>query len=233
MLIAFKINKKTLWLFVFLATVLLTSVGTFFYLKAHPDMFFSQKQSPTKEEPKDTRTELDVILADIKTVMLLTDSERPTLATVTEVEKMRSQSFFKNAENGDKIVIYSQGKKAILWRPSTKMIIEVGTVTTENSAEAPKVDQAKKVTVLTATSDTAYVQTLMTKLKKIPGVVIVAQKASVASTITHSSIIDVTKARPLEAKLIAQTLGVPLDEKLPADETIPDSTDFVLIIGQK
>ncbi|MBI5357887.1 hypothetical protein HZB74_03515 [Candidatus Saccharibacteria bacterium] len=54
--------------------------------------------------------------------------EEPTIATVQDVSKLQNQAFFKNAQNGDKVLIYSQAKKAILYRPSTDKIIEVGPV---------------------------------------------------------------------------------------------------------
>lgn len=121
-----------------------TSLVTFLYTKKG---FSStdQQPTPTKEPPKDNRAELDVILSEIRTVMLLTESETPTLVTVTEAEKMRSQSFFKNVENGDKVIIYENAKKAILWRPSTKMIIEVGAVSKESPA-SPTPSTSKKST---------------------------------------------------------------------------------------
>lgn len=119
-----------------------TSIVTFLYTKKG---FSSTGQlpTPTKEPPKDNRAELDVILSEIRTVMLLTESETPTLVTVTEAEKMRGQSFFKNVENGDKVIIYENAKKAILWRPSAKMIIEVGTVSKESPASPTPITSKK------------------------------------------------------------------------------------------
>jgi hypothetical protein len=57
-------------------------------------------------------------LADLPT------DEQPTVATVTNKEKIKDQAFFANAENGDKILIYNKAKKIFLYRPSTKEIIK-------------------------------------------------------------------------------------------------------------
>jgi hypothetical protein len=52
-------------------------------------------------------------------------TEKPTIATVENTKKLTSQAFFKNARNGDKVLMYTQTKKAILYRPSEDKVIEV------------------------------------------------------------------------------------------------------------
>jgi hypothetical protein len=52
-------------------------------------------------------------------------SEKPTIATVENTKKLANQVFFKNARNGDKVLMYTQSKKAILYRPSEDKVIEV------------------------------------------------------------------------------------------------------------
>jgi hypothetical protein len=54
--------------------------------------------------------------------------ETPTLATVSDASKVRSQAFFKDTQNGDKVLLYSKAGEAILYRPSTKKIISVAPV---------------------------------------------------------------------------------------------------------
>lgn len=51
--------------------------------------------------------------------------ETPTVATVSDVTKLQSQEFFAKAQNGDKVIIFPNAKKAILYRPSTDKIVEV------------------------------------------------------------------------------------------------------------
>jgi hypothetical protein len=55
-------------------------------------------------------------------------NEEPTIATVRDVSKLQNQSFFKNAQTGDKVLIFTQAKKAVLYRPSTEKIIEIAPV---------------------------------------------------------------------------------------------------------
>lgn len=51
--------------------------------------------------------------------------ETPTVATVSDVNKLSNQDFFKKAQNGDKVIIFPRAQKAILYRPSTDKIVEV------------------------------------------------------------------------------------------------------------
>ena len=51
--------------------------------------------------------------------------EEPTVATVSDVSKLSNQTFFANAKNGDKVLIYSKAKQAILYRPSEDRVINI------------------------------------------------------------------------------------------------------------
>lgn len=58
-------------------------------------------------------------------LIILPKDETPTIATVNDLEKLKSQPFFANAELGDKVLIYAKAKKAILYRPSRNLIVEL------------------------------------------------------------------------------------------------------------
>lgn len=68
-------------------------------------------------------------------LIVLPTDEIPTLATVTDAEKLKSQAFFTNAENGDKVLIYTRNRLAIIYRPSDNKIIAVGTVNLNQSGQ--------------------------------------------------------------------------------------------------
>lgn len=57
--------------------------------------------------------------------MELPAGEQPTLATVTDQDKLKGQNFFAHAQNGDKLLVYPIARKAILYRPSIGKVIEV------------------------------------------------------------------------------------------------------------
>lgn len=74
------------------------------------------------------KTEAEQITNQINKYVDLPTTETPTLATVSDVSKLKTQTFFKNAQNGDKVLIYSRAGTAVLYRPSTKKVIEYAPV---------------------------------------------------------------------------------------------------------
>lgn len=87
--------------------------------------YFYNQYKEIKENPnKISIDEIKSLTTIISKFMDLPADETPTLATVTDKEKLKDQDFFKKSENGDKILIYANAKKAILYRPSTQKVIE-------------------------------------------------------------------------------------------------------------
>lgn len=97
--------------------------GTIFIAKTKPEILGIQNQNIQADQD-----EIKSLLDEVSKIIVLPNGETPTIATVTELDKVKDQDFFKNAQNGDKILIYSQSKKAYLYRESEKRIIEVGVV---------------------------------------------------------------------------------------------------------
>jgi hypothetical protein len=62
--------------------------------------------------------------------------EQPTLATVTDQDKLKGQDFFVHAQNGDKLLVWPVARKAILFRPSTGKIIEVSNLVSEDKGQS-------------------------------------------------------------------------------------------------
>lgn len=60
--------------------------------------------------------------------------EEPSVATVKDAKLLQRQSMFKNAQNGDKLIIYVESQKAYLYRPKTGKLIDILPVTATQSA---------------------------------------------------------------------------------------------------
>lgn len=98
--------------------------------------FYSQYKKASNELNSTAKDEVSVISRNIGKFMEL-PNETPTLATVTDKEKLQDQVFFQNAQNGDKVLIYSQAQKAILYRPSTSKVVEVTSLISKKQEGIP------------------------------------------------------------------------------------------------
>lgn len=65
------------------------------------------------------------VVEQVGKLMQLPNNETPTVATITDREKLKAEAFYSLTENGDQILIYLQAKKAILYRPSINKIIDI------------------------------------------------------------------------------------------------------------
>lgn len=81
-----------------------------------------------KNSEADQRKDLERTLQKVSRIMVLPTNEEPTLATVTDLSKLKDQPFFANAQQGDKVLIYPRSLKAILYSPTKDKIIEVSSV---------------------------------------------------------------------------------------------------------
>ena len=91
--------------------------------------FYRETRDLQKNPQKITQQEIQDLIAKIGKLIILPQGETPTVATVSEPERLKDQQFFANAKVGDKVLIYTKAKKAILCNPSTNKIIEVAPVT--------------------------------------------------------------------------------------------------------
>lgn len=88
--------------------------------------FLHQYQAATKVAQ--SLDPLQQIVAKISTLYPLPSNEQPVLAQVQGIEKLANQPFFKDAQDGDDVLLYKKNKLAIIYRPSTNTIIRAGSV---------------------------------------------------------------------------------------------------------
>lgn len=106
----------------FFLLVVLSASSIYYYYK------YQKAQKILNDPNRFKNTQIKELIETLNKFIELPKDEEPTVATVSNKEQLKSQSFFKNAENGDKILIYTDAKKAILYRPSTKKIIEIAPI---------------------------------------------------------------------------------------------------------
>ncbi len=120
------------WLSVLFVVLFLAAAGTAGY-------FYRQLRTVKNDPTKAAQAEVKALIAEVGKLMVLPDNEQPTVATVTDASKLQDQPFFIHAEKDDKVLIYTDARKAVLYRPSKNIIVEVapiniGNTTTANNA---------------------------------------------------------------------------------------------------
>ncbi len=108
-------KQKLLILVLLLVSAVLIVTNVFFYRKLN-----SAKQNPQVQAQEDVQS----LVEEVGKLILLPD-EAPTVATVTDPAQLQGQPFFVNAKMGDKVLIYAAARKAVLYSPSEKRIVEV------------------------------------------------------------------------------------------------------------
>lgn len=89
---------------------------------------FKQVRTLQADPQKQAQMDAEALLVKVAGLIVLPTEEKPTIATVSDVEKLKDQPFFANAKAGDKVLIYTQAKKAVLYNPESNKIVEVAPV---------------------------------------------------------------------------------------------------------
>ncbi len=204
--------------------------------------FYSQWQKAMEIVRAQSGGEITEIIEVISQLMDLPEDETPTLATVSDKEKLKDQQFFAKAENGDKVLMYNTSLKAILYRPSTKRVIEVapiyvdeneGAVTEVNNEALGSSEQqtiAFKLALYNGSGvpekHTPLVEKIQGEYKKAEIVIV----KDTTSTYAGSVVVDINGSMNDEANKIATLIGG-IVAPLPATEQKPDA-DILIIIGK-
>ena len=93
-------------------------------------VYFYTQASKLKQDPqKAAQQSTQDLITKVSKLIVLPAGETPTVATVTDPEKLKKeQPFFANASVGDKVLIYTGARKAYMYNPTTNKIIEVAPV---------------------------------------------------------------------------------------------------------
>ncbi len=225
--------RKISWSVITLSLMLIAALGVagYFYYQ----LKWSQKVE-TGEEIKDITTTIGQFIE-------LPSDETPTLATVTDREKLADQTFFLKAENGDKVLIYSNSGKAILYRPNTKKVIDMTTVNvakTEALAPNTPSPEVPQETVPEKQATTAVIYNGSTKVgatlaieeqigKAFEGLTVVEKESAQKKDYQGIIVVDIKGEYKADAEKLASLLGATV-ANLPEGETAPEA-DLLVIVG--
>jgi len=86
-----------------------------------------QLKSMKGDDAAQAQAEIAQLIKDVGDNIEL-PNEQPTVATVSDPEALRSQPFFAKAKVGDRVLLYPNAKKAILYDPVADIVIEVAPI---------------------------------------------------------------------------------------------------------
>ncbi len=98
--------------------------------------FYNQYSALKKVDPQALiQKESRSLVEKVGRLIVLPEGEEPTIATVSDPEKLVSQPFFAHAKTGYKVLIYTNSKKAILYDPVLDKIVEVAPLNIGSSGQ--------------------------------------------------------------------------------------------------
>ena len=104
-----------------LIVILLVLIGSIFYIKNKTNTLKTDIALDAKKQAED-------LIAKVNKVIVLPKDETPTIATISDPEKLKGQAFFAKAKIGDNVLIYTVSKKAYLYDPVANKILEVAPI---------------------------------------------------------------------------------------------------------
>lgn len=78
--------------------------------------------------PSDAKAQSDMIIRKVSKIYILPADEQPTVAEIKDVLSLNGQEFYKDAKNGDFVLVYSKAKIALLYRESLNKLVKVSPV---------------------------------------------------------------------------------------------------------
>jgi|SRR3989338_3988626 len=177
--------------------------------------------------------QLSKILADVSKLMKLPEGEVPTMATISDINKLKDQTFFRNGKNGNVLLIYSKVGKAILYDPADKKIVEVAPVNpTSSPSPVPSPQAEAKVALRNGTDTPGLATKTETEIKKTyPQMNITLKDNAVKNSYDKTMIILLNQAAKEKAANLSKIFNAAIAD-LPSGETKPVGVDILVILGK-
>ena len=225
-------NLKKIFLFGLIAFVFIGVIvgGSFWFLgKKNKD------KTPSQEE---VLSKIESVTKEVSKLILL-PSETPSLATVMDADVLKKdQPFYQNAQNGDIVLLYIQERRAIIYNPSEKKLVNVGPIV----IDPEKTDMA---TVAEVSSSTLSVEIRNgsgvagrggeagKKLKSVDGFVLGEITDAARTDYVGNMIVDLSGGgKPLLVEKLKILFNAEVVSVLPVGETVPKS-GVLLIVGEQ
>ncbi len=228
----FKGNKALIIIIAIIVLIIAVLPSYYFYNQ------YKKTQALLSNPTASSNAQVKQLINEVGKLMVLPTSEQPTIATVSDITKLADQPFFAKAQNGDKVLIYTQSKKAILYRESINKIIEVAPVNIGSSSPVaiptttvtPTVVQASATVVIyNGTTTSGLAGTAGNKIKASVANANVTGTKDAKNNYSKTVVVDLSGSQGQTVTQIANLLGGTVVTSLPAGETKPDANILVIV----
>lgn len=215
---------------ILVALIGLGSAGYFYYQLGKTQGYFWSKKGPQASQ-KAEQEAVGQLVKEVGKLIDLPANETPTVATVTDVNKIKSEPFFQNAKNGYKVLIYQNAKKVILYDPSGKKIVNVGPFSLGANQATPSAQT--RIALRNGTSTPAMaakVEAAVIK-KSFPESTVVSKENTASPSYDKTIVVVLNNALKDFASALAKVLNANIAD-LPSGETKPKDADILIIVGK-
>jgi len=229
-----KLSQKTLIIIGIILLIILASTPSYYFYTQY------KKAQQRLDNPNIAATEETKALIDrVGQHIVLPVDEQPTVATISDKEKLKDQPFFANAKNGDKVLIYNLARRAILFDPVADKIIDVApiNISTPSANTVTQTQTPLKIALYNGTNTAGLTGTVETDIKqKMDNVDVIVRENAAKRDYVKTIVVDIVGNKAEGTKAIAAALNGEVAE-LPAGEARPVSTvsgqvaDILVIIG--
>jgi hypothetical protein len=231
-----QLDKRIVIVLAVLVLLVLSAAGYYSY-------HYYQSQKNVSNTSQD---EVGNIVKEVGKHVELPQDDVPTLATVTDIEKLKDQPFFQRAKNGDKVLLYNQSKKAYLYRPESKKVIDIAPINNAEQADDSSNEQdvagaqatpapspvEVKVALRNGTDISGLTKKVEPTIKSILSTALVTSRGNAnINTYDKTLIYAPANFSVDQVQQLATGLNASVVNSLPEGEELPQDADILILLG--
>lgn len=186
-----------------------------------------------------SQTDPKKIIENVSKLIKLPKDEVPTVASITDVDKLKNQPVFQNAKNGDKILLFTNAHKVIIYDPGSNIIEDAVTINSTNQSPntsaavaGVSTQQLPKVAIKNGTTVLGLASKTESELKKsIPEITVVSKDNAIKTDYNQSLIVVLNPIFNDYSVNLAKTLNL-VSSPMPSNESKPTGADILIIAGK-
>lgn len=178
------------------------------------------------------------LLEKLSKLAVLPSDPNPVVATINDVEVLASkQSFYKDAHNGDKLVVYAQNRKAIIFDEKNNKIVNIGPIfytDSEGNNQTSSIREEGKLNIDLRNGSNTQDKGVTMRDKLMPNGSFIITKLAKAANTNYSGItlVDLVAgdAKNDLIQALAKELGaVTITQEVPTGETASNAEVMVIL----